>query len=64
MKQWQLKNNSKVELPSGKMVDFLKMDGMFAKWDVDGEMQTGNFDEFEQTENGYKVVEKESHDTV
>lgn len=57
MKQWQLKNNSKVQLPDGKIVTFLKMDGMYAKWNDNGEFKTGNFDEFEKTDFGYKVKE-------
>jgi hypothetical protein len=56
MKQHELKNNSEVELPDGKRVKFIKMDGMYAKWDVDGELKTGNFEEFEETEFGYKVI--------
>jgi len=57
MKQWELTNNSKVELPDGSFATFLKMDGMYAKWDKDGEFLTGNYDTFEETEFGYKVVE-------
>jgi len=59
LKQWELENNSTVELPSGKRVTFLKMDGMYAKWDDNGEFKTGNFDEFEKTHSGYKVLENE-----
>lgn len=57
MKQWQLPNNSKVKLPDGTFVTFLKMDGMYAKWDNNGEFQTGNFEKFEKENDYYKVVE-------
>jgi hypothetical protein len=58
MKQWELPNNSLVQLPGGKKVTFLKMDGMYAQWDVDGKVKIGNFAAFEKTDFGYKVVEK------
>jgi hypothetical protein len=54
--QWELENNSSVELPDGTIVIYLKMDGMYAHWDVDGELQIGNYSVFEKTETGYKVV--------
>ncbi len=57
MKQWELKNNSRVLLPEGKVVTFLKMDGSYAHWDDNGELRIGNFEEFEETEDGYKVVD-------
>lgn len=56
MKQWELPNNSKVHLPNGTTATFLYMDGMYAKWDVNGKRKTGNFEAFEATEDGYKVV--------
>lgn len=43
LKQWELDNNSKVELPDGSISTFLKMDGMYAHWD-NGVI--GNFNEF------------------
>jgi hypothetical protein len=58
MKQWELKNNSKVEIPDGRIVTFLKMDGMYAKWDDNGELKTGNFEEFEETDFGYKTTQE------
>ncbi len=58
LKQWELKNNSRVELLDGTLVTFLKMDGMYAKWDDDGRFKTGNFDNFKKTDFGYKVVEE------
>lgn len=56
MKQWELENNSKVELPDGTFAIFIKMDGLYAKWDVQGEWKTGNYEAFEKTKDGYKVV--------
>ncbi len=57
LKQWELPNNSIVTLPDGSKATFLKMDGIYAKWDQDGEFKTGNFDAFEQVGDEYKVVE-------
>lgn len=62
MKQYELKNDSIVELSNGKRVTFLKMDGMYAKWDDEGEFKTGNFEDFEETDFGYKV--KETNETT
>ena len=59
LRQWELPNNSSVTLADGSKAVFLHMDGMYAKWDVDGELKTGNFEAFEKIEGGYKVVEKE-----
>ena len=55
MKQWELKNNSVVELPDGTLATFVKMDGRYAQWDQNGELKIGNFEDFDQTESGYKV---------
>lgn len=55
IKQWDLKNNSIVELPDGSRVTFLKMDGMYAHWDKNGKQKIGNFKDFEKTNFGYKV---------
>lgn len=60
LRQWELPNNSVVTLPDGTTAIFLKMDGMYAKWDVDGELKTGNFDEFEETEGGYRAKDSDA----
>lgn len=56
MKQWELPNNSKVKLPDGSFATYLKMDGMYAKWDKDGEFLTGNYENLEKEEDYYKVI--------
>lgn len=56
MKQHELKNNSTVELADGRKVTFVKMDGMYAHWDFGGILKIGNYEEFEETDFGYKVV--------
>ena len=59
MEQWELKNNSKVKLADGRIVTFIKMDGMYAHWDIGGMLKTGNYQKFEKVENKeykYKVV--------
>lgn len=55
MKQWDLPHNSTVILPNGEEVTFLKMDGMYAKWDDKGEFKTGNFSEFETVNPEKKI---------
>lgn len=56
MKQWELKNNSKVELPNGQIAVFVKMDGMYAQWRLDGKLKIGNYEDFEETDFGYRVL--------
>lgn len=56
LKQWQLPNNSKVRLSDGTEITFLKMDGMYAKWDQEGRFATGNFEAFEKRDGYYQVV--------
>jgi hypothetical protein len=57
IKQWDLPNGSTVELPDERTVTFLKMDGMYAKWDDGGAIATGNFMEFEKVGNNlYRVI--------
>jgi hypothetical protein len=55
-KQWEIPNKSKVKLEDGTIVTFLKMDGMYAKWDVNGEVQTGNFEKFIKEGDMFVVV--------
>jgi hypothetical protein len=56
-KQWELPNKSKVKLEDGTIVTFLKMDGMYAKWDVgDGYLMTGNFEKFIKEGDMFVVV--------
>ena len=57
LKQWELKNNSEVELSDGTRVTFLKMDGMFAHWEENGKRKIGNFNAFVKTDYGYKIKE-------
>lgn len=57
-KQWELPNNSKVLLPDGRFIIFLKMDGMYAKWKVGDEIKTGNYKHFEKVDDYYKVSDK------
>lgn len=56
LKQWQLKNNSEVELPDGERVKFKKMDGMYAQWEQNGNIKIGSFEKFEKTDFGYRVI--------
>lgn len=56
--QWELKNDSIVELPDGTRATFVAMDGMYAKWIQNGEHKIGNFEKFEKTDFGYKVKTK------
>lgn len=55
MKQYELPNNSIVILPDGEEVKFLKMDGMYAQWEENGELKIGNFKEFEKVGDKFKV---------
>lgn len=57
-KQWQLKNNSIVELIDGRKIKFIKMDGAYAHWDLEGRLKIGNYEEFEETDFGYKVTKQ------
>lgn len=42
---WELKKGDKIVMENGDIVTFLKMDGMYAKWELpNGEIGTGNFD--------------------
>ena len=52
LKQWELPNNTEVILEDGSVATFLKMDGMYAKWNHDGEFKTGNFAAILQGEDG------------
>jgi hypothetical protein len=56
MKQHELPNNSKVKLPDGTWALFLKMDGMYAHWKVNGELKIGSFEEFKKVDDYYEVV--------
>lgn len=59
MKQWDLPANSTVILPNGDTATFLKMDGMYAQWEQNGEKKIGNFDKLEAVNADkklYKVV--------
>ncbi len=55
-KQWEIPNNSRVVLKDGTEATYLKMDGMYAQWDVNGDMKIGNFDKLEEVGNHYKVI--------
>ncbi len=55
-KQWEIPNNSRVVLKDGTEAIYLKMDGMYAKWDVNGDMKTGNFEKLESVGNHFRVV--------
>jgi hypothetical protein len=54
-KQYELPNNSKVQLPDGEIVKFLKMDGMYAQWEQKGKLAIGNFESFILEDGVYKV---------
>ena len=56
LKQWELPNKSKVILRDGQEVTYLKMDGMYAQWNVNGQLKTGNFKEFKKEGDKYIVV--------
>ena len=60
MKQWELPNNSKVKLPDGRMITFVKMDGVYAHWDVGGVLKIGSYKEFGFEKEGgyYKVIKQ------
>lgn len=61
MKQWELENNSKVKLPDGTIATFIKMDGKYARWNKNGRIKIGNFEDFEKTKFGYRVKEQNEH---
>lgn len=56
IKQWELPFGAKVKLEDGKIVTFKHMDGMYAKWDVDGQLATGNFYGFTKEGDYYVPV--------
>ncbi len=61
LKQWELKPKSKILLPDGRIVKFIKMDGMYAQWDFGGKLKIGNYEEFEKVDEkefgyNYKVI--------
>ena len=56
MKQYELPNNAIVILPGGTEAKFLRMDGMYATWEEDGEFKIGNFENFEKVGEKYKVI--------
>lgn len=56
MKQWELPSGSKVKLPDGTFATFTKMDGMYAHWDVNGELAIGNYDNLEKRDGYYEVT--------
>lgn len=56
LKQWELPNYSKVKLPNGEFATFIKMDGMYGKWDIGGKMVIGNYLKFKKAEGYYEVV--------
>lgn len=64
--QWDLKPNSRVELPDGSMITFEKMDGMYAHWidDNTGLIKIGNFEYFIETDFGYKVISEEKANEI
>jgi hypothetical protein len=45
-----------VEIPDGRKITFLKMDGMYAKWRDGGAVATGKFEEFIKDGDIYKVI--------
>jgi hypothetical protein len=55
-KQWELPNGVMVEIPNGRKITFLKMDGMYAKWRDGGAVATGKFEEFIKDGDIYKVI--------
>lgn len=59
LKQWELPNDCQVVLPDGREVTFLKMDGMYAKWQTEDGMATGNFDSFVRRKEKYYVLDNE-----
>ncbi len=54
--QWEIPNNSRVVFKDGTEATYLKMDGMYAQWDVNGNEYIGNFDKLEKVGNHYKVI--------
>jgi len=56
MKQWELPNNVTVILPDKSTATFLKMDGMYAHWDVGGKRMIGNYDNIELIDGVYEVT--------
>lgn len=56
MKTWNLPNNTEVTLGDGEVVKFLRMDGMYGKWEQRGKMVIGNFDNIELKDGKYYVT--------
>lgn len=56
LKQWELPNNSQVKLSDGRMIKFLKMDGIYAHWIIDGGLAIANFNGFKKDGDHYKVI--------
>lgn len=55
MKQWELPEGSTVILKDGSEAKFIGMDGLYAKWEVDGELKIGNFEELEEKDGKFFV---------
>jgi len=64
LKQWELPRNSRVKLPDGKMATFLGMDGLYAKWDLNGEFKMGNYEKFIKKGDYYEVKINEQTTTT
>ena len=58
LKQWELPNNTKVEIQPGEFATFLEMDGMYAKWDLGGKFKIGNYDIIYKEKGKYKAFNK------
>ncbi len=56
IKQWELPTGAKVKLKDGTVFTFKKMDGMYAHWEVEGQLHIGNFQGFEKEGDFYKPI--------
>ena len=56
IEQWNLPYGAKVKLDNDTIAIFKHMDGMYAKWDIDGELGTGNFKGFKKVDDYYIPV--------
>lgn len=56
LKQHELPQGCTCVLPDNSEAKFIKMDGMYAQWSVEGESKIKNYPLFIREGNKYKVV--------
>lgn len=57
IKQWDLPKHCTVQFKDGSTAEYLGMDGMYAKWNADGQFQIGNFEGFTKEGDVYKPID-------